>query len=189
MISLKNCAKKPKPSKSFSDATYFFWLSFFSTNSHVIIYTQKCFAWNFLCKWDALKQSETKAEVFCDRKKIYLKRRNIFIWQDVMSIFDTEIRLLLTITLIKIKSILLSTSYHQQSYFSVLWLSDFMALQFLSLSSLFLSRSYIKGFVWYNLYDSQSAFTFLWRLHYHANHSYQVDKSCSSRLFRLQEFK
>ena len=49
--------------------------------------------------------------------------------------------------------------------------------------------AYIKWFVWYSLYDSQSAFKFLWRLHYHANCSYQLHKSCSYRLFRLHEFK
>ena len=53
----------------------------------------------------------------------------------------------------------------------------------------FLSRSYIKRFVRYNLYDSQSVFKFLWRLHYHKNRSYQVHRSYSYRLFRLQKFK
>ena len=53
----------------------------------------------------------------------------------------------------------------------------------------YLSRSYIKRFVCYNLYDSQSAFKFLWRLHYHTSCSYQVHKSCSYRLFSLQELK
>ena len=48
---------------------------------------------------------------------------------------------------------------------------------------------YIKRFVWYNVCDSQSAFNFLRRLHYHASCSYQVDKSCSYRVFSPQEFK
>ena len=52
-----------------------------------------------------------------------------------------------------------------------------------------LSRSYIKRFVGYNLYDSQSAFKFSRRLHYHTSCSYQVQKSCSYRLFSLQDFK
>ena len=53
----------------------------------------------------------------------------------------------------------------------------------------YLSRSYIKRFVWYILYDSQSAFKFLWRLHYHTSCSYQVHKSCSYRLLSLQKVK
>ena len=52
-----------------------------------------------------------------------------------------------------------------------------------------LSRSYIKGFVWYNLYNSQSVFKFSFRLHYHISRSYRVHKSCSYRVFSLQEFK
>ena len=38
-----------------------------------------------------------------------------------------------------------------------------------------ITRSYIKQFVWYNLYDSQSAFSFSLRLHF--------DPSCSHRHF------
>ena len=52
-----------------------------------------------------------------------------------------------------------------------------------------LSQSYIKRLIWYNLYDSQLAFKFLWRLHDHTICSYQVHKSCSYRLFILQELK
>ena len=52
-----------------------------------------------------------------------------------------------------------------------------------------LSRSYIKRFVWYNLYDSQSVFKFSLRLHSHTSCSYRVHKSCSYKLFSLQEFK
>ena len=52
-----------------------------------------------------------------------------------------------------------------------------------------LGRSYIKWFVWCNLHDSQSAFKFLWRLHYHTICSYQVHKSCTYRLFSIQELK
>ena len=52
-----------------------------------------------------------------------------------------------------------------------------------------LSRSYIKRFVGCNLYDSQSAFKSSRRLHYHTSCSYQVQKSCSYRLFSLQDFK
>ena len=52
-----------------------------------------------------------------------------------------------------------------------------------------LSRSYIKRFVWYNLYHSQSVFKFSLRLHYHTSCSYRVHKSCSYRVFSLQEFK
>ena len=52
-----------------------------------------------------------------------------------------------------------------------------------------LSRSYNKRFLWYNFYDSQLAFKFLWRLHDDTICSYQVHKSCSYRLFILQEFK
>ena len=48
---------------------------------------------------------------------------------------------------------------------------------------------YIKRFVWYNVCDSQSAFNFLRRLHYHTSCSYQVDKSCSYRVFSPQELK
>ena len=48
---------------------------------------------------------------------------------------------------------------------------------------------FIKRFVWYNLYDSQSAFKFLWRLQYHTSFSYQIHKNCSYKLFSLQQFK
>ena len=51
-----------------------------------------------------------------------------------------------------------------------------------------LSRSYIKRFVRYNLYDSQSVFQFSLLLHYHTSCSYSVHKSCSYRVFSLQEF-
>ena len=46
-----------------------------------------------------------------------------------------------------------------------------------------LSQSYIKRFVWYDLYDSQSLFRFSLLLHYHTSCSYRVSKSCSYRLF------
>ena len=46
------------------------------------------------------------------------------------------------------------------------------------------SRSYIKRFVWYSLYDSQSVFRFSLLLHYHTSCSYQVYKSCSYGLFK-----
>ena len=39
------------------------------------------------------------------------------------------------------------------------------------------------------MYDSQSAFKYLLRLHYHTSCSYQVHKNCSYRLFSLQELK
>ena len=52
-----------------------------------------------------------------------------------------------------------------------------------------LSWSYIKRFVWYNLYDSHLTFKFSLRLHYHTSCSYRAHKSCSYRLFSLQEFK
>ena len=69
-------------------------------------------------------------------------------------------------------------------------LSQLFSSQFRKVfKSTFLSRSYIKRFVWYNLYDSQSAFKFLWRLHYRGSRSYQVHKSCSYRLLRPQQFK
>ena len=48
---------------------------------------------------------------------------------------------------------------------------------------------YIRRFVWYNLYYSQSAFNFLRHLHYHKSCSYQVHKGSSYRLFSRQEFK
>ena len=38
------------------------------------------------------------------------------------------------------------------------------------------------------LNDSESAFNFLRRLHYHKSCSYQVHKSCSYRVFNFQEF-
>ena len=40
-----------------------------------------------------------------------------------------------------------------------------------------LSWSYIKPFVWYNLYDSQSVFSFSLRLHFHTTCSYRYVKS------------
>ena len=52
-----------------------------------------------------------------------------------------------------------------------------------------LSQSYIKRFVWYNLYDSQSVFQFSLRLHHHTSCSYLVHKSCSYRVFSLLGFK
>ena len=59
----------------------------------------------------------------------------------------------------------------------------------LNIARVFFSRCYIKGFVWYNLCDSQSVFKFSLRLHYHTSCSYWLHKSCSDRVFSLQEFK
>ena len=48
-------------------------------------------------------------------------------------------------------------------------------------------KTFISALVY--LYDLQLAFKFLWRLHYHTICSYQIHKSCSYRLFSLQESK
>ena len=52
-----------------------------------------------------------------------------------------------------------------------------------------LCRSYIKWFVWYTLYDSQSILKFSLRLHCHTSCLYRVHESCSYRIFSPQEFK
>ena len=40
-----------------------------------------------------------------------------------------------------------------------------------------LNRSYIKRFVWYNLFDSQSVSRFSFGLHFHTSYSYRYVKS------------
>ena len=50
-----------------------------------------------------------------------------------------------------------------------------------------LSQSYIKRFLWYNLYDSHSVLRFSLHLHYHTGCSYRVKKICSNRLLNLQK--
>ena len=52
-----------------------------------------------------------------------------------------------------------------------------------------LSWSYVKRFIWYNLYDSQSVFKFSLRFQHHTSCSYQAHKSCPYGIFSLQEFK
>ena len=52
-----------------------------------------------------------------------------------------------------------------------------------------LSRSYIKRFVWYNLYDRQSVFRFSLCFNFQTRCSYQVHKRCLYIVFSLQEFK
>ena len=93
-----------------------------------------------------------------------------------LSVFDHFVKLAL-------KGLIPELLFRVRLFVVLIFLNSFMLHLFL------LSRTYIKRFVWYYLYDSQSAFKFLWRLHYHTSCSYQVHKSCSYRLFSLQQFK
>ena len=46
------------------------------------------------------------------------------------------------------------------------------------------SATYIKRFVRYTLYDSQSVFRFSLRLHFQTNFLYRVHKGCSYKVFK-----